>query len=309
MKLVFIGTSSFVVPVLEMLLNQGHQVAGVYTLPDKPAGRGRRLRVSPVKEFALTRNLPLYQPAYLKAQEAIRDLEALSPEAIVVAAYGKILPKKVLDLPSLGCLNLHPSLLPRYRGPSPVASAILEGSEKTGVTVMLLDEGMDTGPILAQEETLIAPNENAETLTERLFHIGARLLIETLPLWTKGEIIPKPQDNAKATVSRLLTREDGLIDWTESAVTLWREVRAYCPWPGSYTFWRGKRLKVLEVSVSDESMVAEPGAVVTLAKGGLGVATGDGGLVLMHLQLEGRNPLGAKDLLRGNPSLIGSKLG
>lgn len=310
------GTPGFAVPALEGLLSTGHDVVAVYTLPDKPAGRGRALQPSPVKVFASTAGLPVYTPASWKEPGAVEHLAGHAPQAIVVAAYGRFLPKSVLELPPLGCLNVHPSLLPRYRGPSPVASAILEGDETTGVTIMLLDQGMDTGPILAQEETRIAPQENAETLTARLFQMGARLLVRVLSSWADGRLKAVPQDNSRATTTRLLKKEDGLMDWQKPAETLGREVRAFYPWPGSYTFWRGKTLKVLEAipvppgPVGGEgALQKQPGVVITIEGNAVGVATGRGALRLERLQLEGRGPLSIGDFLRGHPDFVGSLLG
>ena len=309
MRLVFMGTPSFAVPVLESLLQSPHHVVGVYTQPDRSAGRGKRLLATPVKEAALRYGVPLFQSASLRSQEAQEGLAALSPEAIVVAAYGRYLPPEVLNLPAKGCLNLHPSLLPKYRGASPVASAILEGDEGTGISIILLDEGMDTGPILAQEETPIGADEDTEVLTARLFKMGTTLLLETLPLWGLGEISPRPQDHSQATLSRRLTKDDGKIDWNLSAGTLWRQIRAYYPWPGSYTFWGGRSLKILRTTLGDENHSAQPGTVVSLARRGIGVTTGHGLLALMRLQLEGRRATDIHEFIQGYPDLLGERLG
>ena len=309
MRLLFMGTPSFAVPVLDTLVRRGHDIAGVYTLPDKPAGSGRMLCQPPVKEYAVKRGLRVFQPGTLKNAEHQREIRALDPEAIVVAAYGRLLPKEVLDVPPLGCMNVHPSLLPRHRGPSPVAAAILEGDERTGVTIMLMDEDMDTGPVLAQQEGSIENEDDAQSLTARLFDEGAHLLAETLPLWAEGAIRPTPQDESRATVSRKLTKEDGLLDWRKSAVRLWREVRAYHPWPGSHTFWRGRRLKVAAASPCSEVVSAEHGMVVALSDGSLGVATRQGVLATTRLQLEGRNVQSGAEFLRGYSAIIGSVLG
>ncbi len=265
MRLVFLGTPDYAVPVLDVMLAGGHHVVRVYTRPDRPSGRGRHMTPPPVKLYAEERGLPVFQPSSLSRREAVDELEALAPDAIVVAAYGRILPLSVLGIPSRGALNIHPSLLPRYRGPSPVATAILDGRSKVGVTLMLMDEGMDTGDIVAQRETDALPVETAGELTIRLFSLGAELLRDTLPGWLAGSVLPVPQDDAKATVTRLMVKEDGEMDWSLSAVQLERRVRAFDPWPGCYTLWDGKQVKVLKaVALDDEAAQGEkPGRVVS----------------------------------------------
>ncbi|MDP6369586.1 MAG: methionyl-tRNA formyltransferase, partial [Planctomycetota bacterium] len=288
MRTVFMGTPGFSVPVLVALLDAGREVAGVYTQPDRPVGRRGRPAPSPIKEAAEERGLPVFQPPSLKQAAAQDELARLAPDVIVVAAYGLFLPKATLDLPPLGCVNLHPSLLPRYRGPSPVASAILSGDAYTGVTVIRLDEGMDTGPIITQRQTAIGPDEDGVGLTERLFRMGAELLVETLPEWEAGGISAVPQDNAAATTTRLLKREDGEIDWGWDAAQIARQLRAYQPWPGVFTRWRGKLLKIIEAAeAADHMSQAPPGQAIKLPNGGLGVATANGTLEVMRLQLEG----------------------
>ena len=238
-----------------------------------------------------------------------RDLAALAPDVIVVAAYGLFLPGAVLDLPRHSCLNVHPSLLPRLRGPSPVSTAIVEGDTTTGVSIMQLDEGMDTGPVLAQRETPIGESETAETLTGRLFEMGAGLLVEVLPVWAEGRVQAVPQDESLATTCRLLTREDGLIDWNLSADRIARQVRGYAPWPGAYTYWGGKMLKVLDASPSTQMASGRPGTVIASTDGDrIEIATGLGTLRVARLQLEGRRPASARDFLLGNGSIIGAQL-
>ena len=226
------GTPDFAVPVLETLCSNGHDVAAVYTRPDRPAGRGRRLSPPPVKVYAEQHDIPVVQPASLRQERIIETLASLKPQAMVVAAYGRILPPEMLRVSPLGVLNVHPSLLPKYRGPSPVTEAILAGEPKVGVSVMLLDEGMDTGPILAQKETGVFPEEPADQLTQRLFALGADLLTEVLPAWEAGEIKPVPQNEDEASVTRLYSRKDGEIDWSLPAEYLARQLRALHPWPG-----------------------------------------------------------------------------
>lgn len=309
------GTPGFALPVLSVLLDAGHQVVGVYTQPDRPAGRGKKTVPSEVKAFALERGLPVFQPKSLRRDEgARRELASLSPELIVIAAYGLFLPAEVLTLPRLGCLNVHPSLLPRYRGPSPVASAILNGDTVTGVTIMQPDEGMDSGPIVAQRQTHIYSDETTEDLTLRLFQMGAILLAEILPAWERGEITPRPQDSSQATTTRLLSRDDGKINWSRPAAYIARQVRAYYPWPSCFTHWRGALLKVLEASEArpeahgEGAASASPGQVVALSEGGAGVVTGDGILELRRVQLEGRRAIGIKEFISGHRDFIGARL-
>ena len=230
MRIVFMGTPEAAIPVLLALLTAGHDVPAVVTQPDRAAGRGRQPRVPPVKKWALAQGLAVLQPPSFRDPKAVAGLAALAPQALVVAAYGKLLPPAALQIPPLGALNVHPSLLPRHRGPSPVATAILEGDEAVGVTIMLLDEGMDTGPVLAQQ-TLgpIGLEETAESLMPQLFHLGAQLLVRALGQWERGEISPAPQDPALATVSRRISKEDGLLDFHQPALQLWRQVRRTSP--------------------------------------------------------------------------------
>lgn len=310
LRLVFMGTPDFAVPALSALLDAGHDIVGVFTQPDRRSGRGRRLSAPPVKEFAESRDLAVSQPASLREDaEARRRISDLAPDAIVVAAYGLFLPEETLAAPRLGCLNIHPSLLPRHRGPSPVATAILEGDETTGVTIMLLDEGMDTGPILNQSETPIGADETCDQLTARLFDVGANLLTETLDLWSNGSITPTPQDDANATVTRRLQRSDGHIDWNDSAESIARRVRAFTPWPGTSATWKGNAFKVIRSEPTEAILDAPAGTVVTLdCPDGVGVTTGCGTLRLMEVQVEGRRASAIEDFVRGYPDFLGSRL-
>ena len=306
------GTPEPAIPVLEALCNSGDvEVVAAVTPPDR--GRGRRLRFEPppAKIAAIRLGVPTLQPESLRSQSVQAELAALSPDVIVVAAYGKLLPRPVLELPSHGCLNLHPSLLPRHRGPSPVATAILEGDERTGVTLMLLDEGMDTGPVVAQREYVLTGKETAGELTCSLFSMGADLLLESLDPWVKGRLPAQKQDDSQATVSRKLDRADGLADWTLPAETLSRQCRAYAPWPGLYTRWEGKTLKLLEVAPLPEGVRGrEPGQVVSHSPAPVAtVVTGDGLLGLLRVQLEGGRAVTAGEFLAGYPNFIGAILG
>ena len=241
------GNPAFSLPVLEAMHSCWGDPVGVYTAPDRRRGRGLSRGFSPLKAYSLERGWPLFQPSSLKGSAAIQQFIDLSPDLVVVAAYGLLIPPPMLSVPKHGFINIHPSLLPRYRGPSPVPSAILDGAEETGVSLMLLDQGLDTGPVLAQEATKILPGEKADALILRLFHAGARLLAESAPLWINSRLSPKPQDPAQATHTSKLTREDGHADWRENADLLCRRFRAYAPWPGLYTHWLGKRLRLLDV--------------------------------------------------------------
>jgi len=311
LRVVFMGTPAVAVPVLSALLDEGHGLVGVYTQPDRQSGRGKRIVSSMVKQYALERGLPVFQPATLRRDEAAREqMASLSPDLIVVAAYGLFLPADTLSLPPLGCLNLHPSLLPRYRGATPVASAILEGDPVTGVTIIRLDQGMDTGPVVAQKETSIGPDETTEGLTSRLFLMGAALLVEVLPDWQHGKIRAQAQDASLATVTERLSKDDGEIDWTCPAVWLARQVRAYHPWPGSFTHWNGKTLKVLAAkAIASDARPTDSQGLVKQVPEGVGVATGEGALVLEQVQMEGRRPVSTREFVQGHRNFIGSRLG
>jgi len=314
-RIVFMGSPEFAVPTLAMLA-QNYTVVGVFTQPDKPAGRGQRLTAPPVKPWAEQRGLPIFQPRTLRDAAAQAQLADLKPEVIVVAAFGLLLPKPVLDLPPLGCLNVHASLLPHYRGAAPIHAAILNGESETGITLMLLDEGMDTGPMLAQASAPIRPDDTTGTLTARLAELGAQLLAETLPRWIAGEITPQPQDHSRATLAPKLNKADGWLDWSRPAIELDRRVRAFSPWPGTFTTWNGKLLRVLSVQITERTPEKARGQVSQGTAGlvvkdtdGIGVVTGDDILRLVEAQLEGKRAMSAQDLARGQPSFIGSVLG
>ena len=306
-RLVFMGSSSFSLPALRVLAEE-YEVAAVVTRPDRPAGRFRHLRPSPVKALALERGLPLWQPETLRTPEARERLQALSPQVIVVAAYGEILRTEVLDLPPYGCLNLHPSLLPRWRGPSPVAAAILAGDRETGVTVIRMDAGMDSGPILAQEALPLSGQERQGELSVRLAEMAADLLRRTLPAWLAGEIVPRPQEEERATYCRPLRKGDGQVDWTRPAVYIERMVRAYDPWPGTYTFLRGRRLYIWRATPLPETLPGPPGTI-HLDGRRLLVATGEGCLSLEEVQGEGKRRLPIEEFLLGQRGLEGARLG
>jgi methionyl-tRNA formyltransferase len=315
MRVIFMGTPEFAVPSLRLLIERAApgdlaqdmiEIVGVVTRVDKPSGRGRQVVSSPVKQLALEAGLPVFQPGPLRRAESLELLTSLRPDLIVVAAFGQILPPDIIHLPPRGCLNVHASLLPRHRGASPIAAAILAGDTETGVTIMRMDEGLDTGPILTTRATPIGPDETTGELTARLAEIGADLLAATLPRWLAGEITPTPQDDSRATLTRLVRKEDGLLDWTQPAELLARQVRACNPWPGAYTYWNGQQLKILRASVVDPGAAGagkKPGGAYLLPEIGLIVACGAGALALTVIQLQGKRAMPAADLLRGYPAL------
>jgi methionyl-tRNA formyltransferase len=310
-RIIFMGTPEFAVPSLEALIHGDYQVVAVYTQQDKRAGRGQQITSSPVKQLALSQGLDVVQIEKFKFAGTVEKLAALTPDLIVVAAFGLLLPPEVLNLPKFGCLNVHPSLLPRHRGASPMAAAILQGDEITGVTIMLLDAGMDTGPILNQREVPISDEDTTGSLSVKLAQVGAQLLMETLPLWIEGRKKPRPQDESGASHSKMIKKEDGEIDWQLSTQELWRRVRAFDPWPGSFARWRDKRLKLVKVLPLYGKKSDEPGKVVALpppAPVTVGVETGDGVLGLVKLQLEGKRELSAEEFVRGQRDFIGSHL-
>jgi methionyl-tRNA formyltransferase len=307
-RIVFMGSPDFAVPCLEALARD-HDVVGVVTQPDRPAGRGSRLSLPPVKVAAEALGLPLFQPRTLRTPEALAQLEAWEPDAIVVAAFGQILTAAVLNLPDHGCLNLHASLLPRWRGPAPVAAAIMAGDDVTGTTVMRMDEGVDTGPILAQREEPIAPDVTADALLERLAQSGAELLLETLPPYLAGDLRPRPQPATGITYSRMLKKEDGRLDWTRTAIDLDRQVRAVTRWPGAFTEWQQRRVKLLRATPLPGWRGPDgPGTVVPV-EGGAAVASGEGALQLLEVQEAGRKPLPVETFLRGRREFMGAVLG
>lgn len=313
MKLVFMGTPNEVLPVMDGLMSSGHEVLAVYTRPDRPTGRGRKLLPPPLKAYAATKGIRVFQPASLASPSVAEELASLGPKALVVAAFGRKIPTELLALAPLGAINIHPSLLPRYRGPSPVITTVLEGNTITGVTVMGLDDGMDTGPILAQQETRIVPGETAGDLTRRLFEIGAELLAKTLPRLENGEITPMQQKESDASLTRLYVRADGEINWSLSAEVLERHVRAFDPWPGCFTYWRGSHLKIIRAqTIKSDRTCKEEGLVIPAKIGdnmAAGVVTRDGVLGLQEVQLQGRKRLPIAQFILGQKGFLGARLG
>lgn len=309
-NLAFMGSPQFAVPTLEALSRE-HTILAVFTQPDKPAGRGKILTAVPVKQWAEAHGIAIHQPkSFRKEPDAIESLRDLKPDVIIVAAYGLILPQAVLDIPQYGCLNIHASLLPKHRGAAPITSAILAGDDETGITLMKMDAGLDTGPMLAVAREPIRSNDTTQSLSERLSVIGAQLTIETLPKYLRGEIVPQPQPIEGATYSPKIDKADAQIDWRKPAIEIDRMVRAYTPWPGTFTFWNGQTLKVLRVEARGDVQGAEnkEGQVIRLEDGSIGVITGSGVIVLKEIQLAGRKAMTIDEFVRGHSAFVGSSL-
>jgi methionyl-tRNA formyltransferase len=303
------GSPEFALPALRRLIESEHEVTGVVTQPDEPAGRGRRLRPPPVKDLAVEHELNVLQPERVNRPEVLAALRALEPDAIIIAAYGQILKQPLLDIPERGVLNVHASLLPRHRGASPVAAAILAGDSETGVTVMEVVLALDAGPMLARRALPIAREDTTGTLSAKLAEIGADLLTETLPRWERGEITVEAQDESLATYAPPLRREDAVIDWSLAAVDVWRRVRAYNPWPVATTTIDGEVLRILEARPIDDESGVPPGTVVPVADAGFGVRCARGVLQIVRAQRAGRREMDASELLRGWRGLIGKRAG
>jgi len=324
MKIIFMGTPEFGAIILEGLIKANYKLVLVITAPDKPVGRKQILTPSPVKVVAQKYKIPILQPE--KIQEAIAEIRATSPGLVIVAAYGQILPKEILDIPKYGCLNVHPSLLPKYRGPSPIQYAILNGEKKTGVTIMLMNEKMDHGPILAQSALIVEEDETGQSLHNKLANLGARLLMETIPKWQRGMIKPQPQDEKKVTYTKILSREDGKINWKKTADEIERQIRAFNLWPESFTFWsptkklvgeKLSRIKILKARVLKstggiaypigKTLVAPQNEICVQCGKGFLPGAGDF-LVVARLQLEGKKEMSSEEFLRGHPDFIGTIL-
>jgi methionyl-tRNA formyltransferase len=308
LNLVFCGTPRFAVPTLEKLVDAGFRVKLVVTQPDRPKGRGLELVQSPVKESALKLNLPITQPERIKTNDEFRaQLTALKPDAIIVVGYGRIIPQWMLELPPLGNINLHASLLPKYRGAAPIQWAIANGETVTGVTTMRIDAGLDTGDILLQQELAIAPDDTAETLSPRLAIIGADLVLETLRRLQAGSIEPRPQDNSQSSLAPILKKEDGMVDFSRSAADICNRIRGFQPWPGAYTKFRGKNLQILKARPAPDAV---PPAELHADSTRLVVGCGhNSSLELLEIQLEGKKRTPAGDFIRGYRPHPGEKLG
>ena len=304
LKIIFAGTPDFAVTALKALLETGqHEICAVYTQPDRPAGRGRKLKASPVKVVALEHNIPVYQPVSLKDPEQQQQLRSLQADLMIVVAYGLLLPLPILDAPRLGCINIHASLLPRWRGAAPIQRAILAGDRETGVTIMQMEEGLDTGPVLYRLTTPIHNRDTAQTLHVRLATLGAQALLDTLGLIVDGSVCPVPQDEDAVTYARKLDKSEAVLDWATSAQELDRRVRAFNPWPVAQTLLQGKTLRIWEAELLSGTAEEAPGTVLQAGKQGVDVATGDGILRLQRLQSAGGKPLDAGAFINGHPEL------
>jgi methionyl-tRNA formyltransferase len=310
LRIVFAGTPEFAVPPLEALHAAGHEIVAVYTQPDRPAGRGQSLTASPVKRRALELGLPVEQPATLKVADAVERLRERAPDLMVVVAYGLILPQAVLDVPRLGCWNIHASLLPRWRGAAPIQRAILAGDDITGITIMQMDAGLDTGPMLLVREVPIGPGECGGELHDRLSRVGAEAIVAAVSEWQAGRITPRPQPAEGASYAAKLRKEEARIDWSQAAAVIARQVRAFNPWPVAETTWDGRQLRIwrAERAPGVATAGAVPGTVLEAAAGRIVVATGDGALSLLQVQVAGRRALSAAEFLNAQ-SLTGTRLG
>lgn len=314
MRIVFMGTPTFAVPTLQQLLKTEISVVGVVCQPDRPSGRGKKVQMSPVKALALSQNIPVVQPEKMKSPQLMETLRTWDPDLVVVAAFGRILPKTILDLPPKGCLNVHGSLLPKYRGAAPIQWAVMQGEVKTGVTIMLMDEGMDTGAILQQEVIPIGPDETSGELASRMAQVGGALLVRTLRGWIAGTLTPLAQDNSAATLAPILTKEDGLMSWGQPARCLANRIRGLSPWPGVYTFLEGARWGIWKVHVeeqepgilnTDHDTPRAPGTIIAFTKQAIRVQTGQGCLNLLEIQPENKKRMHVSDYLAGHRVTLG----
>ncbi|HWR87036.1 MAG TPA: methionyl-tRNA formyltransferase [Acidiferrobacterales bacterium] len=310
MNLIFAGTPAFAVPALKALLDAGHTILAVYTQPDRPAGRGRKLGMSAVKEFALAHGLHIHQPVTLKSESEVETLRTLKPDALIVIAYGLILPKSILSIPQYGCINVHASLLPRWRGAAPIQRAIEAGDANTGVTIMQMDAGLDTGAMLAMAEIPIGTDDNAATLHDRLADLGGRLLVDTLAQLARGTLTPHAQDNACATYAAKLKKEEARLDWNADAELLTRRIRAFNPWPVAHTTLDSQTLRLWQAQAESGTPAGQPpGTVLTADADGVRVQCATGVLRITRLQLEGGKVLEARAFLNGRPLPAGTQLG
>jgi methionyl-tRNA formyltransferase len=303
-KVVFMGTPDFAVPALQALIDN-HDVIGVVTQPDRPAGRGGHIHTSPIKQLAIDHNIPVLQPEKLRRTEAIGELKQWHSDVYVVAAFGQILPQAVLDIPPHGSINVHASLLPRWRGAAPIHAAIRAGDTETGVTIMKMDAGLDTGPMLLKEAITIEPDETGQSLHDKLAQLGAKLLIEVLPAYLSGALQPQPQSEAGITVAPQIKKEEGEIDWTQDAASIERLVRAFTPWPGTYTTFRGKQLKI---HAGDYTPGHLDVGLVGVLDSNIAIGTGDGVFLPTDVQLAGKNRMDIESFVNGYSDFIGTIL-
>lgn len=309
MRVVFMGTPDFSVGTLEAIIAAKHEVAGVVTQPDRPKGRGKAMQATPVKTAALAHNIPVYQPAKVREPEFVETLKNLKPDVIVVVAFGQIIPASILEIPPLGCINVHASLLPKYRGAAPIQWAVIDGEKESGVTIMYMDTGLDTGDMLAKTVVPLDENETGGSLFDKLSDAGAKLLVETLTKLELGQVKPEkqPKDSPNA-YARMIKKTDGLIDWSQDAESIERLIRGMNPWPSAYSYLDGKTLKIWIAAVCEEETGYEPGTVVRTDKNGIYVQTGKGVLRLDELQLEGKKRMTSDAFLRGCEVPSGTKL-
>lgn len=309
MKIIYMGTPDFAVAPLEAIIEAGHQVTAVVTQPDKQKGRGKEVQMTPVKECALAHGIPVFQPVKIKEPEAIEVLRQYEADIFVIAAFGQLLSEEILNMPKYGCINIHASLLPAYRGAAPIQWVILNGERETGVTIMQMAKGLDTGDMLLSKVVPIAQKETGESLHDKLMEAGAELIAQALVKIENGELIPEKQDDSLSSYASRLTKSMGLVDWTKDAVTLERLVRGLNSWPSAYTFFRGKTLKIWEADVLEKKPNGLPGTVEQVSRDSIDVATGDGILRIYSLQLEGKKRMAVKDFLLGYEMTSGMKLG
>ena len=311
LRIIFAGTPEFSVAPLQALLDSPHEVIAVYTQPDRPAGRGRKLTASPVKELALAHNLPVYQPETLRDAAAQAELAALNADLMVVVAYGLILPKVVLDMPKYGCFNIHASILPRWRGAAPIQRAIEAGDPETGVTIMQMDVGLDTGDMLCVLPTDITPQDTAQTLHDRLSDLGCTALLKTLEELQAGQLTPIKQDEDLVTYAHKMSKEEALLDWTQDATTLVRKIQAFNPWPVAFTQYQEQPLRIWQAEIvqnSEKTPQKQPGLVISVAKNGIEVACGHGSLRLLSVQPTGKKAMPAYDFAQAR-ALLNEQLG
>ena len=309
MKVLFMGTPDFAVDALEALIQSEHEVVGVVTQPDKPKGRGKEMQFPPVKECAVKYNIPVYQPVKVKTPEGVEMLRSFGADIFVVAAFGQILSKEILDMPKYGCINIHASLLPKYRGAAPIQWAVIDGEKQSGVTIQQMNEGIDTGDILLKAVVDLDPKETGESLYEKLSKAGAELVLQVLPMIEAGTVKPEKQDDSLSTHAGKLTKALGCIDWNKSAVEIERLIRGLNSWPSAYTSFHGKTLKIWEADVVEKSAAGEPGSVAEVTKTDIIINTGDGQLCLQSIQLEGKKRMAVKDFLLGYKVETGETLG
>lgn len=307
-RIIFMGTPEFAVPTLRALI-AAHDVVMVITQPDRPAGRKNILTPPPIKLVAQEHGIEVFQPEKIRAKEAVEKLQAIPDlDAFVVAAFGQILPQRVLDIPRYGSINVHASLLPRWRGAAPIQAVVRAGDPVSGITIMKMDAGLDTGPMLSQRDIVLAPDETGESLHDKLSVLGAELLIDTLPAYFDGTLAPQAQDDSLATLAPRIAKEEGRIDWSQPAISIERTVRAFKPWPGTYTLWQGQPLKILWGTVATHAGCGAIGEVVR-ADGLPCIVTGDGLFCPTQVQMAGKNPVSIDAFVNGYPDFIGAVLG